>query len=178
MMEDKIKIITCNKSWFYFMILLGVIRRFVVYSSDEPVGESKIQTTSENSQRYYMYTTKRLIRNLLSNTPKCYVRADKFHGYLFTGNAWQRYVKGNGIGARNPANWLVNSRKPVSPPQAVLWSTNTTWYLYLFWASYLCSRKCSWIIKKSIKVLQVYFFISIPPTDISFTVHVIIPPRL
>jgi len=34
---------------------------------DEPVGRVKIQTTSKNSQRYY--TTKRLIRDLLSNTP-------------------------------------------------------------------------------------------------------------
>ena len=36
----------------------------------EPVGRVKIQTTSKNSQRYY--TTKRLIRDLLSNTPNCY----------------------------------------------------------------------------------------------------------
>ena len=34
---------------------------------DEPVGRVKIQTTSKNSQRYH--TTKRLIRDLLSNTP-------------------------------------------------------------------------------------------------------------
>ena len=34
---------------------------------DEPVGRVKIQKTSKNSQRYY--TTKRLIRDLLSNTP-------------------------------------------------------------------------------------------------------------
>ena len=40
---------------------------------DEPVGRVKIQATSKNSQRYY--TTKRLIRDLLSNTPNCYVRA-------------------------------------------------------------------------------------------------------
>ena len=41
--------------------------------------------TSKNSQRYY--TTKRLIRDLLSNTPNFYVRAGEFRGYLFTGNA-------------------------------------------------------------------------------------------
>ena len=46
----------------------------------EPVGRVKIQTTSENSQRYY--TTKRLIRDLLSNTPNWYVRASEFCGYL------------------------------------------------------------------------------------------------
>ena len=40
---------------------------------DVPVGRGKIQTTSKNSQRYY--TTKRLIRDLLSNTPNFYVRA-------------------------------------------------------------------------------------------------------
>ena len=45
----------------------------------------KIQTMSKNSQQYY--TTKRLIRDLLSNTPNWYVRASEFRGYLFTGNA-------------------------------------------------------------------------------------------
>ena len=44
----------------------------------EPVGRVKIQTTSKNSQRYY--TTKRLIRDLLSNTPNWYVRASEFRG--------------------------------------------------------------------------------------------------
>ena len=33
----------------------------------------KIQTMSKNSQQYY--TTKRLKRDLLSNTPNCYIRA-------------------------------------------------------------------------------------------------------
>ena len=75
---------------------------------DEPVGRVKIQT-SKNSQRYY--TTKRVIRDLLSNTPNFYVRADEFRGYLFTGNAWQNYAKRNGIGAGNLANWLVNSSR-------------------------------------------------------------------
>ena len=42
---------------------------------DEPVGRVKIQTTSKNSRRYY--TTKRLIRDLLSNKPKCYVKLVK-----------------------------------------------------------------------------------------------------
>ena len=51
----------------------------------EPVGGVKIQTTSKNSQRYY--TTKRLIRDLLSNTPNWYISAREFRGYLFTGNA-------------------------------------------------------------------------------------------
>ena len=75
----------------------------------EPVGRVKIQTTIKNSQRYY--TTKRLIRDLLSNTAKFYVGVGEFRGYLFTGNAWQKYAKRNGIGAGNPANWLVNSKQ-------------------------------------------------------------------
>ena len=33
---------------------------------------------------------------------------------LFTGNAWQKYAKRNKIGAGNPANWLVNSKKNLS----------------------------------------------------------------
>ena len=76
---------------------------------DEPVGRVKIQTTSKNTQRYY--TTKRLIRDLLSNPPNWYVYAGEFRRYLFTGNAWQKYAKRNGIGAGNPANWLVNSSR-------------------------------------------------------------------
>ena len=43
-----------------------VFLRVVPYF-DEHVGRVKIQTTSKSSQRYY--TTKRLIRYLLSNTP-------------------------------------------------------------------------------------------------------------
>ena len=61
---------------------------------------ARIQTTSKNSQRYY--TTKRLKRDLLSIY---YVRAGEFRGYLFTGNAWPKYAKRNGIGARNPTDW-------------------------------------------------------------------------
>ena len=49
----------------------------------ERVGRVKIQTTSKNSQRYY--TTKRLIRDLLSNRPNCYVREGELRKYLFTG---------------------------------------------------------------------------------------------
>ena len=39
--------------------------------------------------------------------------------YNFTGNAWQKYAKRNGIGAGNPANWLVNSKQTclTSPPE-------------------------------------------------------------
>ena len=53
--------------------------------------------------------------DLLSYKPNCYVRTGEFRGYLFTEDAWQKYMyaKQNGIGAGNPANWLVNSRNPV-----------------------------------------------------------------
>ena len=61
-----------------------VFLRVVPYFG-EPVGRVKIQTTSKNSQRYY--TTKRLIRDLLSNTPNCYVRGGELREYFFTGNA-------------------------------------------------------------------------------------------
>ena len=47
---------------------------------DEPVGRVKIQTTSKNSQRYY--TTKRLIRDLLSNTNFMSVRKNFADIYL------------------------------------------------------------------------------------------------
>ena len=42
----------------------------------EPIGQVKIQTTSKNSQQYY--TTKGLIRDLLSNTPNWCVCARNF----------------------------------------------------------------------------------------------------
>jgi len=44
-----------------------------------------------------------------NNELNCYICAGEFRGYLFTGNAWHKYKKRNGIGAGNPANWLVNS---------------------------------------------------------------------
>ena len=68
----------------YIFILLDVLLRTIAEHFYE-LWQVKIQTTSKNSQRYY--TTKRLIRDLLSNTPNWYVRASEFRGYLFTGNA-------------------------------------------------------------------------------------------
>ena len=59
---------------------------------------------------------------------------ENFTNIYLRGNAWQKYAKRNEIGAGNPANWLVNGRKPVLP---VLWSTNTAWYLYSFWALFV-----------------------------------------
>ena len=52
---------------------------------DSPYGLVKIGTTLKNTKRYY--TTKLLIRDLLSSTPNCYVRAGEFRGNYFTGNA-------------------------------------------------------------------------------------------
>ena len=74
----------------YIYILLGVLLcsiaeyflRVVPYFY-ELVGRLKIQPTSKNCQRYF--TSKRLTRDLLSNTPNCYVRAGEFRGYLVTG---------------------------------------------------------------------------------------------
>ena len=46
----------------------------------EPVGRVKIQTMNKSSQQHY--TTKRLIRDLLSDKPKFYVRVGEFRRYL------------------------------------------------------------------------------------------------
>ena len=68
-------------------ILLHVLLCSIAEYFYELCGRVKIQTTSKNSQRYY--TTKRLTRDLLSNTPNCYVRGGELREYLhvFTGNA-------------------------------------------------------------------------------------------
>ena len=89
------KVINDHRSEHQFKQFIYLIRRFVVLYRrvflrvvpyfDEPVGRVKIQTTSKNSRRYY--TTKRLIRDLLSNKPKCYLKAGEFRGYLFAANA-------------------------------------------------------------------------------------------
>ena len=68
---------------------------------DEPVGRVKIQRMSKNSQRYY--TTKCLIRDLLSNTPNCYVRAANFADIFLRGMC-DKYAKWNGIGTGNSAS--------------------------------------------------------------------------
>ena len=80
---------TSVKSFFLLLLLLRT----------SLLRACQIQITSKNYQRYY--TTKRLIRDLLSHTPNCYVRAGEFRGYLFTRNAWQKYAKRDGIGAGN-----------------------------------------------------------------------------
>ena len=68
----------------------------------EPMGRVKIQTTSTNSQRYY--TTKRLIRDLLSNTPNCYVHGGELRECLFKGECVTEVCEAEQIAAGNPAN--------------------------------------------------------------------------
>ena len=107
----------------------------------EPVGQVKIQTTSKNSQRYY--TTKRLIRDLLSNTPNCYVRAGKFRGYHLRGMRDRSMRSGTELARKliqltdwSTAGNLSNRSSGVQIPRDIC--TRFGRYLY--------STKCSWII--------------------------------
>ena len=68
---------------------------------DESVGRVKIQTSSKNYQPYY--TTKCLIRDLLSNMPNCYVHAANFTDIYLQGMR-DKYARQNGIGVGDPAN--------------------------------------------------------------------------
>ena len=107
----------------------------------EPVGRVKMQTTSKNSQRYY--TTKRLIRDLLSNTPNCYVRGGELREYIFTGECVTEVMQSGTELAREiqltdwstPGN-LSNRSSGVQIPRDIC--TRFGRYLY--------STKCSWII--------------------------------
>ena len=106
---------TCSANWNIYILLDVLLCSIAEYFYElcriltRPTGSSKYGTTRKNTQPYY--TTKRLIRNLLSNTPNCYFRVSGFRGHLFTRNAWQKYAKRKGIRAGNPANWLVNSKR-------------------------------------------------------------------
>ena len=110
---------------------------------DELVGRTKIQTTSKNSQRYY--TTKSLIKDLLSNTLKLLCPCGRVLRIFIHVYAWQKYAKRNGIGVRNQANWLVSSKEtcltsPLEYKYSVIFVP--IWALYV-----LYEVKCSWIIK-------------------------------
>ena len=70
---------------------------------DEPIGRVEIQTPSakfsatlhnkKSNKKEIYYPTRQIVMS---------VRAcAKFCGYLFTGNAWQKHVKRNEIGAEN-----------------------------------------------------------------------------
>ena len=108
---------------------------------DDPVGRVKIQTTSKSSQRFY--TTKRLIRDLLSNTPNGCVREGEFRGYLFYGECvtevceaeqnWREIQLTDWSTAGN----LSNRSAGVQKPRDICTS----------FGRYLYSTKGSWIIK-------------------------------
>ena len=107
----------------------------------EPVGRVKMQTTSKNSQRYN--TTKRLIRDLLSNTPNCYVHGGELREYLFTGGMRDRSMRSGTKLAReiqltdwSTAGNLSNRSSGVQIPRDIC--TRFGRYLY--------STRCSWII--------------------------------
>ena len=106
----------------------------------EPVGRVKIQTTSKNSQRYY--TTKRLIRDLLSNTPNWYVFVDIYSQgmrdrSMRSGTKLAREIK---LTDWSMAGNLSNRSSGVQIPRDIC--PRLKRYLY--------SAKCSWIIKMQI----------------------------
>ena len=105
----------------------------------EPVGRVKMETTRKNSQRYY--TTKRLLRDLLSNTPNCYVRGGELREYLQ--GMRDRSVRSGTKLAReiqltdwSTAGNLSNRSSGVQIPRDIC--TRFRRYLY--------SRRYSWII--------------------------------
>ena len=107
---------------------------------DEPVGRVKIKT-SKNSQRYY--TTKRLIRDLLSNTINCYVRLDEFRGYLL----WVTEV------CEAERNWRGKSSQLIGQQQEHKSNLSNrssgvqiSRDICTRFGRYLYSTKCSWII--------------------------------
>ena len=108
----------------------------------EPVGRVKIQTTSKSSQRYY--TTKCLIRDLLSNTPNCYVRGGELRKYFIYGGMRDRSIRsGTQLAGEiqltdwSTAGYLSNRFSGVQIPRDIC--TRFGRYLY--------STKCSWIIR-------------------------------
>ena len=122
----------------------------------EPVGRVKIQT-SKNSQRYY--TTKRLIRDLLSNTPNCYVRGGELASIYLQGMR-DRSIRSGTKFAReiqltdwSTAGNLSNRSSGVQIPRDIC--TRFRRYLY--------SRRCSWIIRtitiEPLIYLHLFFFI-------------------
>ena len=109
---------------------------------DEPVGRVKIQTTSKNSQQYY--TTKRLIRDLLSNTPiDMFVRVRMNFTDICLQRMRDKIMRSGTEVAReilrtdwSTAGNLFNRSSGVQIPRDIC--THFGRYLY--------STKCSWII--------------------------------
>ena len=119
----------CVKCKYIYLIRRFVVKyrrvflRVVPYF-DEPVRRVKIQTTSKNSQRYF--TTKRLIRDLLSNTPNFMSVRENFADIYLRGMPdRQKQAKRNGIGAYK---------------YRVI-------FVLVLGVIMLYSTKCSWIIK-------------------------------
>ena len=52
-------------------------------------------------------------RFIIENAKSLRPWGESFANIYLLGNAWQKYAKRNEIGVGNPANWLVNDRKPV-----------------------------------------------------------------
>ena len=108
----------------------------------EPVRRGQIQTTSKNSQRYY--TTKRLIRDLLSNTPNwMFVPANSVVDIYLQGMHDRSMRRGTEL-ARDIklTDWsmagnLSNRSYGVQIPRDIC--PRLKRYLY--------SAKCSWIIR-------------------------------
>ena len=107
----------------------------------EPVGRVKIQTTSKNSQRYY--TTKRLIRDLLSNTPILLCSCEENSASIYLQGMRDRSMRSGTKFAReiqltdwSTAGNLSNRSSGVQIPRDIC--TRFGRYLY--------STRCSWII--------------------------------
>ena len=111
---------------------------------DEPVGRVKIQTTSKSSQRYY--TTKRLIRDLLFNTPNFMSVRENFADIYLRGMRDRSMHSGTELAREiQLTDWptagnLSNRSSGVQIPRDIC--TRFGRYLY--------STKCSWIIKSDI----------------------------
>ena len=131
----------------------------------EPVGRVKIQTTSKNSQRYY--TTKRLIRDLLSNTPNCYVRGGELRKNFIYGGMRDRSMRSGTKLAReiqltdwSTAGNLSNRSSGVQIPRDIKKKNkkNKTRNDCFFFCFEL--KKVSWLTQGRKKSFLVFCFIS------------------
>ena len=111
----------------------------------EPIGRVKIQTTSKNCQRYY--TTKHLIRDLLSNTPNCYSCGGRTLRIFIYGGMCDSSMRSRTKLAReiqltdwSTAGNLSNRSSGVQIPRDIC----------TCFGRYLYSTKCSWIINCNI----------------------------
>ena len=110
---------------------------------DEPVGRVKIPTTSKNSPRYY--TTKRLIRDLLSNTPNAVSVRVNFAIIYLRGMRDRSMRSGTKLAREiQLTDWsTAGNLSNRSAGVQILHDVCTRFGRYLY------SMKCSWIIKHS-----------------------------